>query len=58
MMTRQMLMKAIARTFNDAKNAHTRDLRFEALDRLALLQAILCDVTNFEKQLLADLDVD
>lgn len=57
-MTRQMLMKAITRTFYDVKNADTYELRFEAIERLDLLQVILCDVTNFEKKLLADLDVD
>lgn len=53
-----MLMKAITRTFYDVKNADTYELRFEAIERLDLLQVILCDVTNFEKKLLADLDVD
>lgn len=58
MTPRQAIMTAITHTLREVKNAHTRDLRFEAMDKLDLLREILVDVTNFEKKLLTDLDVD
>jgi len=40
------------------KNSASRDERFDLLDNVQILSGILTEVTNFECNLMAELDVD
>ena len=59
MMTNRKLLIAASRQLI-AKIAMTnnRNVKMEAIEKLALLHDIIDDVTAYEEKLLADLDVD
>ena len=58
MTMRAQILHHIHKLHSKMKMAGTREKRFEILEDISLLQDILKDVTAFENQLLAELDVD
>lgn len=58
MTMRSQILGYICKLHFKVKVADTREQRFEILEDISLLQDILKDVTAFENQLVAELDVD
>lgn len=58
MTMRTQILGYIHSLHSKVKMAGTREQRFDILENISVLQDILKDVTAFEKQLLAELDVD
>jgi hypothetical protein len=58
MSNRAEVLKMIGAVMNRIKNSASRDERFDLLENVQILSGILTEVTNFECNLLADLDVD
>ena len=51
-------MCATLRLQFEMKNTPDRDVRFETLEKLALLGEVVHELVEFEKKLINDLDVD
>lgn len=58
MSNRADVLKMIGAVMNRIKNSASRDERFDLLENVHILSGILQEVTNFECNLMADLDVD
>ena len=58
MSNRAEVLKMIGAVMTRIKNSVSRDERFDLLENVHILSGILTEVTNFECNLMADLDVD
>jgi hypothetical protein len=58
MANRAHVLDIICKLMAKAKNSATRDERFTLLENVQILAVILEDVTQYEKSLITDLDID
>ena len=58
MSNRAHVLDIICKLMAMAKNSATRDERFTLLENVQILAVILEDVTQYEKSLITDLDID
>jgi hypothetical protein len=58
MSNRGYLLDIIHGVMSRVKNAASREQRFTLLENVQMLAVILEDVTQYEKSLIADLDID
>ena len=56
--TRQWLLNTVARLNREMRTTADRDVRFETLEKLALLSEVAQTLIDFEAKLMTDLDVD
>jgi hypothetical protein len=58
MTNRAHILDIICKFMAKAKNSVTHDERFTLIENVQILAVILEEVTQYEKSLLADLDID
>ena len=58
MTNRAHILNIICKCMAKAKNSVTHDERFDLLENVQILAVILEEVTQYEKSLITDLDID